>query len=302
VNLRSRLGTRVTTEIGLRRDAQSYLDDHQWSPRLNALFEIHERLRLRTSWGRYSQTQRLDELEVENDAATFFAAQESEHYVIGLEYALPDGTLFRLETYRKEIETLAPRSENLFARVSLLPELLPDRVRLSPATAELTGLELSVEGERGRWSWWASLSRALSYDEVAGERFKRSWEEPWSLKAGAIRNGAIWDLTVTTAWHDGWPISELALVDGQLLARDYNRHRFGEFGSVDVRAAREIQLDRSVVEFYAAVTNIFARDNSCCIAYTIERDALGDMTAFTPSTDNWLSIVPNVGFVWRFSR
>jgi outer membrane cobalamin receptor len=299
VNLRSRLSERVTTDLGLRRDAQSYLHDHQWSPRFNALFEISERLRLRTSWGRYFQAQRLDELEIENDADTFFAVQESEHYVLGLEYLTGAGTLLRFETYRKEIETVAPRSENLFARVSLLPELLPDRVRLTAETAELTGFELSIEGEHDRWLWWASLSRALSYDAVGAERLRRSWEEPWSFKAGAVRAGDVWDFTLTTSWHDGWPISTLTLVDGELVASDYNRERFGEFGSVDLRLSREIALDHGALELYVAVTNVFARDNPCCIDYTLERDPLGEITALTLSTDNWLSIVPNVGFVWR---
>jgi outer membrane receptor protein involved in Fe transport len=302
VNFRSRLAARITTEIGVRHDAQSYLDDNQWSPRFNALIELNDRLRLRTSWGRYFQAQRLDELEVENDADTFFAAQESEHYVVGVEYLQRRGTLWRLEVYRKEIETVAPRTENLFSRVSLLPELLPDRVRLSADAAELTGFELSVEGEAGPWSWWGSLARALSYDTVGQSRFRRGWEEPWSLKAGAFRRGSVWDLTLTTTWHDGWPISTLELADGGLVASDYNETRFGEFGSVDLRVSRQLQVDHGALEFYAAVTNVFARNNPCCIEYTLERAPSGAVTAFAPSFEDWLSIVPNVGFVWRFTR
>jgi hypothetical protein len=266
------------------------------------LLDIGERTRLRASWGRYSQTQRLDELQVNNSVTTFSPAQESEHYVLGIEHVLGDGTSVRLEAYRKEIERLEPRSENLFGRVSLLPELLPDRVTIAPLGGESTGLELSADGEHGRWRWWASLTRARSYDLFSDTRAARSWEERWSLKGGAIRTGSIWNLALTTTWHSGWPISTLALVDGELTASAYNAGRFGEFGSVDVKLSRNVRLERSELEWYVSVTNVLARDNPCCIDYDVGFDDSGEPTSLTLGTDNWLSFVPNVGVLWRFAR
>jgi outer membrane receptor protein involved in Fe transport len=298
---RARLLPRMTSELGLRWDAQDYLDDSQLSPRLNVLFELSPRLQLRTSWGRYFQTQRLDELQVNNGLAEFLPAQDSEHYVIGLDYLFDNGIAVRLEAYRKEIEQLQPRSENLFARVSLLPELLPDRVTIAPRSSEATGLELSADGEFDRWRWWGSLTRARTYDEFDDRRVARSWQEPWSLKGGAIRSGEVWTFALTTSWHPGWPISSLSLENGGLVAGSINDRAFGEFSSVDLKFSRTVTLDRSVLQWYVSVLNVFDRKNPCCIDYDLTVDGSGQPTALSLSTDHWLALVPNVGFLWRFS-
>ncbi len=301
VSYRTRLLPAVTAELGLRWDDQDYLNDDQTSPRVNVLFDLSERLRLRGSWGKYFQTQRLDELQINNGLNSFLPAQESEHYVLGLEYVLGDGTSLRLEAYRKEIEQLQPRSENLFARLTLLPELLPDRITIAPLKGESTGLELSADGERGRWRWWGSLTRARSYDLFTDSRLARSWEEPWSLKGGAIRMGDVWNLALTTTWHSGWPISTLSLVDDELVAGGFNGREFGEFGSVDLRLSREVRLERSELEWYVSVLNVFARDNPCCIDYDVGFNAAGLPASLVTETDYWLSVVPNVGILWRFA-
>jgi len=291
----------ITAELGLRWDEQDYLDDRQFSPRVNMLFDLGPRAKLRASWGQYFQAQRLDEVQVNNGLTTLFPAQKSEHYVIGFEYLLGDGTELRIEAYRKELEHLWPRFENLFARVSLLPELRPDRVMIAPDSGEATGIELSATGERGRWRWWGSLSKARSFDAFGNGRIVRSWQEPWSVKAGAIRSGRRWDFAVTTNWHSGWPISVLTLVDNELQALNLNANRFGDYGSIDLRLSREVQLERSQLEWFVSLSNVLGRDNACCIDYGVEFDALGRPITLNPVTDSWYSIVPNAGVLWRFA-
>jgi hypothetical protein len=214
---------------------------------------------------------------------------------------LGDGTELRAEIYRKEIEHLWPRFENLFARVSLLPELRPDRVMIAPDSGEATGIELSANGEHGRWRWWGSLSKARSYDGFPTGRLVRSWQEPWSVKAGAIRSGQRWDFGVSTTWHSGWPTSVLALVDNQLQAQSLNANRFGDYGSIDLRLSREVQLERSQLEWFVSLSNVLGRENTCCIEYGVEFDAFGRPATLDLRTDSWYSIVPNAGILWRFS-
>jgi hypothetical protein len=298
---RTQAGAAITAELGLRWDEQPYLHDRQLSPRLNVLFDLSSRASLRMSWGRYAQTQRLDELQINNGLPSFLPAQESEHLVVGLEYLLGDATSIRVEGYRKEFERLQPRAENLFARVSLLPELLPDRVLIAPSRGEATGLEFSVEGEFDRWRWWLGLSRSRAYDVFGDTRAARSWEEPWSLKSGAIRAGERWTFSVATTWHSGWPISALELDDGGLIAGPFNAERFGEFGSVDLRLSRDIQLERSRLQWFVSLNNLFGRENACCIEYEVDFDAAQRPVGLELGTDTWLSTIPSFGFIWRFS-
>ena len=58
-----------TLEGGLRIDTQTYdgsADSEQWSPRLSVLYNAGENTRLRASWGRFYQSQGINELQVED--------------------------------------------------------------------------------------------------------------------------------------------------------------------------------------------------------------------------------------------
>lgn len=94
--------------------------------------------------------------------------------MVGFETLLGAGSALRVEAYRKEFEHLRPRFENLYARVSLLPKLSPDRVRLDPLRGEATGIEVTLDGEAGPWEWWASVARANVRDVLRSGRVRRS--------------------------------------------------------------------------------------------------------------------------------
>ncbi|HEX6993743.1 MAG TPA: TonB-dependent receptor [Gammaproteobacteria bacterium] len=297
---RTRPLERLTAELGLRWDRQSYLDDEQVSPRAHLLFDFGERSSLRASWGRFYQSQGLEELQAADGAVQFFRPQEAEHLVLGFETLLGASLALRVEAYRKEFEHLRPRFENLYARVSLLPELLPDRVRIDPLRGEATGLEVTLDGEAGAWEWWASVARADVRDVLPGGRFRRSWDESWSAKAGATWTGARWTVSMAANAHDGWPVTALALEDGTLVAGELNALRFDDFASVDVRAARRSVRERVALSWFVEVTNVFGRQNPCCVDYTVGFDELGRPVSLDTELDEWLPTVPSIGFLLEF--
>lgn len=291
---------RMTAELGLRWDRQSYLDDEQLSPRAHLLIDLGDRSSLRASWGRYSQSQGLDELQAADGVVAFFRPQEAEHLVLGFETFLGAGAALRVEAYRKEFEHLRPRFENLYARVSLLPELLPDRVRIDPLRGEATGLEVTLDGEKGPWEWWASVARANVRDVLPGGQFRRSWQETWSAKAGATWTGTRWTVSVAANVHDGWPVTALELDSGALAAGELNAMRFDDFASVDVRASRLSVRQRVALSWFVEVTNLFDRHNPCCVDYTVGFDELGRPATLDTELGEWLPMVPSVGFLLEF--
>lgn len=292
--------SRFTAELGLRWDGQSYLDEHQLSPRVSGLIDLGSRVTLRASWGRFYQAHGIQELQIGDGQTELFPAQKSEHTVLSLEYLLGDSVTLRAEIYRKEFERLRPRFENLFTRVSLLPELLPDRVELGPRGGFARGLELSAGGGHGPWQWWASWTRSEVQDRLAGRSAPRSWQEPWSFKGGTVRTGARWTVSGALTVRSGWPVTSIELVGNELVAGPYNASSFESFRSVDLRASRRFELDRSSLELFVELNNALNHKNPCCFDYELEDDQATAQQELVLETNYWLPTIPSVGFLWEF--
>ena len=74
VTSRVRITDRLSTELGLRWDDQTYDDPggaEQFAPRLNVMYELAPATRLRAAWGRFWQSQGINELQVEDGVDTF---------------------------------------------------------------------------------------------------------------------------------------------------------------------------------------------------------------------------------------
>jgi outer membrane receptor protein involved in Fe transport len=291
---------RIAAEIGLRWDEQSYPADSQVSPRVGALLDLGDRTTLRVSWGRFHQAQGINELQVNDGFLQLFPAQEAEHTVLSLEYDLSDWLLLRAEVYRKEFERVRPRFENLLSRVSLVPELLPDRVIVAPLRGEARGLELSLEAERARWQWWVNFTRAAAEDRLQNRWVRRSWEEPWSAKGGAIWLGEQWTVSGTLTLRSGWPLTRLALVESELVAGPYNADAFETFRSLDLRATRRFELGRGRLEAFVELTNALNFDNPCCLEYEVDVGPGALVRGLALETDDWLPVVPSFGVLWQF--
>ena len=110
-------------------------DEEHWSPRVNALYRFSESTFLRASWGRFVQTQSIDELPASDGVASFDSAQRADHWLLSFEQRLGESVDLRVEGYRKRYSQLRPRFENLLNTLVILPELKPDRIRIAPPRA-----------------------------------------------------------------------------------------------------------------------------------------------------------------------
>lgn len=291
---------RLTTELGLRWDEQAELEDSQLSPRLGALLDLGERATLRASWGRFYQAQGIDELQIGDGLTTVFPAQESEHSVVSLEYLFGEGLSLRLELYRKVFEHLRPRFENMLTRVSLLPELLPDRIQIAPLDAEARGAELSFAGGQGAWQWWANWTWAEVEDRLPGGSAARSWAEPWSAKGGWVHMGSRWTVSAQLTMRAGWPLTGLALVGNELVAGALNAEHFERYRSLDLRASRRFMLEHGDIEFFVELENALNEDNPCCFDYELDMDTAGLPVELRLDGSSWLPAIPSFGFRWTF--
>jgi outer membrane receptor protein involved in Fe transport len=297
---------RLTMDFGLRWDEQT-LDPGEsgvLGPRVGVRYGFSERTFLRAGWGRFAQSQAINELPVSDGVEQFLPPQRAEHLVLALEHTFPAGINLRVEAYEKEMSHLRPRYESLLHSLTLLPELKPDRVLIVPDAAVARGIELRLEHTAARLGWWAGYSRSEAIDRVAGAEVVRSWDQTHAVAGGLSLQTPKWHLGAAVTYRSGWPTTAaLALDDGgpvpTVVTGPRNAERVGAYRSLDLRLTRTFATQRGRIAAFLEVTNAFDYRNRCCTEYQVELD--DDETPFLElSAVDYLPLVPSLGFVWSF--
>ena len=296
----------LTADLGLRWDQETLSPSggERLGPRMGLLQTFGERTKVRAGWGRYFQSQAINELQISDGVAQFLPPQRADHWDGSIEYAFDNGIGVRIEAYWKEYDDLRPRYENLLNSFVLLPELKPDRIRVAPVTASARGVEFTVSRRSGRpLDWWFTYTWSSVRDEFMDVEIDRSWDQTNAVGAGLAWRSDRWDFSVAGTYRTGWPTTafELATTDPIPLVSTgpRNAERLGNYRSIDARIARKFQLERAgELTVFLEVTNLFNERNACCIEYEFnDEDApLG----LEVETTNYLPAFPSLGVIWRF--
>ena len=311
---RWRLSDSTGLELGLRWDKQTYTTPDfgdQFSPRVNLLHSIGSATDLRFTWGRYYQSQAIQELQVEDGVDHFFAPQRADHWIAGVQHRFPSGYRMRAEAYLKNYDRLKPRFENLFDPLALIPELAPDRVELAPESARVKGIELTLE-YRGseQLDWWASYTWSRATDLIDGVNERRSWDQRHAVQAGLAWRPGPWEVGIAISVHTGWPTTGLTVEvispedeeDEDIyipVPGPRNARQFGTFSRLDFRISREYPVRIGRLSAFVEVTNTTNRKNECCVDYDIDEDDDGNVF-LDRSVEHWLPIIPAIGILWEF--
>lgn len=300
-------------EWGLRWDDQTYTDlssDAQLSPRLSYLRSLGASTELRISWGRYHQSQEINELQIEDGIANFWPAQRADHLIAGIRHLINDKYALRVEAFHKDIQDVRPRFENLFDPLGLIPEVQPDRVRLDPSSARSQGLEISIDRSDGPLTWWASYVLSEATDRIGNRDEPRSWDQRHALQGGLSWGNEKWDVSVAASVHTGWPLTELMLVedgvdeDGEpeyvAVPGPRNAGRHATFASLDFRISRRWKLNRGTLLAFFEVSNLTNRRNECCLDFDFEEDEDTGEDVFERGVDYWMPLLPAIGVLWEF--
>ena len=296
---------RLTTELGLRWDKETLTlnESDQLSPRINLMYELGRQSQLRASWGRFVQAQNVNELQIEDGVTEYFAPQRSDHLVVGFDHEFRSGLDIRLEVFRKKYTDLRPRYENLLNSFVLLPEIMPDRIRVAPNEATARGAEISLRHTGiGPISWWLSYTWSSVKDDIAGSDIKRNWDQTNGISAGVGWSNANWDVTLAATYHTGWPTTAATLGTTNPLpvaiTGPRNAENLSQYRSMDFKLARTFGFDQSSLVVFLEVTNTFNRKNVCCLKYEVSSDTGTPLLELEPVDD--LPILPSLGIIWRF--
>ena len=304
---RARIGSRWTVDAGMRIDVQTYDgsdDGEQWSPRLSVLYMLSPDTKLRASWGRFYQSQGINELQVEDGISEFYPAQHADHAIFSIEHAFSAGFDLRVEAYRKYYREIHPRFENLFNPLVLFPEAEFDRVMVDAHSARAEGIEMLLQlRQRGAWSGWLSYTWSQVTDRIGNMDVPRSWDQRHALNFGVTWASGPWTATMINSFHTGWPTTQL-MVDPQTGAPRFdlsqrNRSRFADYNSLDLRLTRTFILPRGALDVFVEATNALSRENPCCTEYKVTRQEDGTLS-YRREAESWLPFVPSLGVLWRY--
>jgi hypothetical protein len=297
-------------ELGVRFDAQAYQAfgaRSQLTPRVNVRYDLSDRWHAYGSWGEFSQAQRVDEYRTEAHQTTPDPANRAVHVIGGVAFESADSFSWRAEAYRHHWSTISPYFANALGPVSLVPQLGPDRVLVTPADADAAGLELSAQGSFSRrLSAWGSYTLSNVTDDSNGEAVLRSWDQTHSAKFGIAWKGGRNELSALLGWHSGWPRTPIALVPATMNDPAYfkvgarNSARWGSFFSADLRVSTSVTTAAGELSLWLDGTNLTNRPNACCV------DDLDSVSAHTgeSAADNmaWTPRVLNIGFEFKVRR
>jgi hypothetical protein len=303
----------MSLEAGLRWDRQTYTGEAQVSPRLSLVQALGPAARVRASWGRHYQSQGPHELQVEDGVTEFFPAQMAKHYSLAYETEFDNGLALRATAYVKKFSDPKPRFENLFNPFELFPEFEPDRARIDADRAEARGFDVILSMDsRASLKWWGSYSRSAAEDEVDGRRVPRSWDQPHAFRFGiGYRPGPAWDIGLYGVYRTGWPTTPVGArsvrnPDGSTtiepLLGPRNSDRFPDYHRLDLRVGRQFRLGRGTLTAFAEITNLYDRENVCCvddIAFVAGADGAARVTS---RRGLWMPRLPTLGIIWRLDR
>ncbi len=293
---------KTLVEWGLRWDDQTYTDlesDAQLSPRFSVLQKLGKKTDLRFSWGRYYQSQGIQELQIEDGVDNFWPAQRADHLIAGIQHAFGNDMSLRVEVFHKDLDHVRPRFENLHDPLGLIPELQPDRVRLSPDSGRSQGLEVSLAAAPGKWNWWAQYTLSEATDRIDGRDEHRSWDQRHAVQGGFGWTDQSWTFALAASAHTGWPTTGLVLIDDAAVPGLRNALRHNTFATLDFRLSRRWQLRKGTLLVFLEVSNATNRRNECCLDWDVDEDADGN-DVLELSRDYWMPLLPAIGVLWEF--
>jgi hypothetical protein len=308
---RRKLGTNWTTEFGLRWDIQTYTDDNQFSPRFNAVWSPSTRDEFRFAAGRFQQSQRIHELNIQDGETEFSRAEASEQIEMSYQRLLKRGWRLRLDGYHRRLSNLRPRYRNLFEPIEIFPETTNDRIQYRPRRARLEGLELMIRSAAEDDLFWsASYSYATAKDLVADDWVPRDWDQRHTVKILiGFRVDDRWLFSMTGLAHSGWPTTPVSgqivmlpsgAMDTELVVGDRNSIRFGGYSRIDVKMRRAFQRRHGKVSITVEIANILNQTNVCCVDDFIFESAPVGPTRVSREFDNWIGIRPGFNVLWEF--
>ena len=307
----------LVAEVGARYDNTSWGGDRSVSPRANVMVTLGPRTTLRLAAGRYTQSQQLFGLQVQDGVTAFGRADVAEHRVVGLEHRFGLVAVAKVEMYERSVVQERPRYINLRGDIHVFPELELDRALLAATSGKATGVEWSVHGlALGGFDWAASYTNARVTDRVGTVDVPRGWDQPHTLYVDASYHPPESSWRIAAAWqaHSGWPESPVSFAVDTTVNGHGTRsitvlttygpvtalgaRRLPWYHRLDVRLTRDVATSRGKLSFFVDLFN--ALDTTNPSAYNYRTTLTNPALIVQREPEAQLGRLPSAGISWEF--
>jgi len=292
-------------EAGVRLDYYALPQPKRWrfGPRLQVRYTPTDNSAFALSGGRYYQGQSITELAIADGVTHFDAPEYADHLIAGVYWAPgPAGLGVRFEAYYKLFGEPAPRFENLFNPLVMLPEIKPDRIRIEPTSGVARGFEWSINYvPDDTLNTWFSYSLAYVADRVNGQKRPRAWDQRHSIHTGIAWTPADWSFSLAANWQSGWQNTSLPafLAELEPIELRHNSSNLPDYLSVDARISRSWHFGEHTLSAWLEVINLTGRKNVGGIEHELEELESGGFQRVSDDR-TLLPLVPSMGFSWKF--
>ena len=133
----------------------------------------------------------------------------------------------RVEAYSKDYDNLRPRYENALDALEIITEGLPDRIMISPDSAEARGIEfLLKQNSNPVFNWWVGYALSEVYDTIDGVVVLRSWAQRHAVNTMLNWRWQKWNWNLSGTYHTGWPTTAIGLPGESIADREMKQAIF----------------------------------------------------------------------------
>lgn len=321
VSNRLQLFEPLTLEVGARYDAATYSRDHDWSPRLHALYRIGDRTSLRAGWGAYRQRQGIADENAFDTLNRYFRSELSRQWTLGLQHQYAQGGSLRIEAYDKTGSRLRPILRNWKAGLNVFPESAEDRILVYPEGNSSRGVELYHERNLGKrvnlrvGYAFSMVEERVSKVANINDRLKLAFnpvhaapqDQRHALNVDAsYRFREHWTIDGALTTHSGWPYTtEIGVPvtrrngtkDLAVLPDTLYGGRLPRYQRADARLTRRRRTEHGELRLFVEVINLTNHENVLGYDVFRVRDAAGNLQ-LERAVESWFSILPSFGVSW----
>ena len=313
LSTRIRLTKPLTMEIGIRYDNTTWTGDKNISPRCNLAYNISKKTSLRIGWGKFYQSQGINQLNTPDGDEQFYPAELAEHRVIGIEHGFEIGVNIRIEAYYKKLSSIRPKYINFQgSAMNPFPSLHRDRIRIDPQSGSSKGIELYViKNSTNKLNWWFSYSYSNVEDIIENISVPRGFDQRHTLYLDMVyRFNDKWRLNIAWQYHSGRPFTESKdwptqfFPDGSYSIEWFpgplNAGRLPSYNRVDIRINRYFESSSGRLSTFLELRNLFNKLNKREPFYNHMGMNNGQTIVKKTSYEEWLPLIPSFGICWDF--
>lgn len=252
-------------------------------PRLSAVYNISDKLRLKAATGKYYQFMNRVILEdILSGARDFWIPSNNrdipvllaKHFILGGSYE-SKSLLFDLELYHKDIDGLMEYSNRYGIPDFKTMNKNDINVNFYTGKGAVNGLDLLLQKKVGKLTGWIGYTLQnvkYKFDAFdAGRQFPASHDQTHEIKFVAMYSSRGWDLSATFIYATGKPYTmpigkyTIEMLDGKkqsfIQVSDKNSQRLPAYHRFDISASKNFKINRSDGQVGLSIYNIYGHKN-----------------------------------------